>query len=213
MRYVTESKLADMVLKPLTAQLFRTGYTGFIDVSVIIDKSGRPNPMEHTCARFGWPLFQIQQELHPEPVEWMFDLMHGFDTFKPRLDIATGVVVAMPDFPYSHLTKKEVSGYPIWGITERNRDHVHLAEVKLGSGIDEENGKIIKRDMPVTAGDYVYVAGGHALTVSKSAENAYRVINEIELSNSPMYRTDIGKRLEKQLPELQKLGFATGWKY
>lgn len=213
LKYVTESKLADMVLKPLAPELFRQGYNGFIDVSVMIDSKGTPWPLEHTCARFGWPLFQIQQELHPEPVEWMLDCIDGFDSFKPSTKTATGVVVAMPDYPYTTFTKKEVSGFPIWNLTDKNRSHVHLAEVMIGEGVDEENGKIVRKKMPVTAGDYVYIASGVADTIKKSAENAYKIIDEIELSNSPIVRTDIGKRLEKQLPELQKHGFATSWRY
>src|ERR1022692_3186885 len=49
MKYVEESKLSDMVLKPLEGELFRHGYTGYIDVAVIIDKKGNVNPMEFTC--------------------------------------------------------------------------------------------------------------------------------------------------------------------
>jgi len=213
MRYVTESKLADLVLKPLAPELFRQGYCGFIDVSVMIDEKGQPWPMEHTCTRFGWPLFQIQQELHPDPVTWMYDLLYGFDSFEPDTKIAAGVVVAIPDYPYSHLTKKEVSDFPIWGITDQNRAHVHFAEVKLGMGVEEDGGKIVRRKMPVTAGDYVYIATGKAGTVEAAAKAAYRVVDQVELPNSPILRTDIGNRLEKQLPKLQKNGFALGWKY
>lgn len=213
LRYTTESKLADMVLKPHAPELFRQGYCGFIDVAVMIDERGNPWPMEHTITRFGWPLFQIQQELHPEPVEWMLDLIDGFDSFKPDTKIAAGVVVAMPDYPYSHLTKKETAGFPIWGLTKQNEPHVHLSEVQIGEGIEEENGKIIRKKMPVTAGDYVYVASGKGDSVTQAVKNAYAITDEVQLPNSPIIRTDIGKRLEKQLPKLQKLGFAVSWRY
>ena len=76
-----------------------------------------------------------------------------------------------------------------------------------------EGGKIVRKPMPVTAGDYVYVATGTGKSVSQAAANAYKTIDQIEIPNSPMYRTDIGKRLEKQLPKLHKLGFATSWRY
>ncbi len=212
-KYTEESKLADMVLKPFAPELFRQGYCGFIDVAVMVDEKGTPWPMEHTLTRFGWPLWQIQQALHPEPVEWMVDLVDGFDSFKPSTDIAVGVVVTIPDFPYSRFTKKEVSGYPIWGITPSNRQHIHLAEVKMGIAPVLKGGKIVREAMPVTAGDYVYVATGTGKSVSQAAANAYKIVDQIEIPNSPMYRTDIGKRLEKQLPKLQKLGFATSWRY
>ena len=213
MRYTEESKLADMVLKPFAPELFRQGYCGFIDVAVMIDEKGTPWPLEHTLTRFGVPLWLIQSALHPEPVEWMLDLIDGFDSFKPSTDIAVGVVVSIPDYPYSRLTQKVVSGYPIWGITPSNKQNVHLAEVKMGIAPVWEGGKIVRKPMPVTAGDYVYVATGIGKSVSQAATNAYKTIDQIEIPNSPMYRTDIGKRLEKQLPKLHKLGFATSWKY
>jgi len=52
--------------------------------------------------RPGWPLFQIQQALHKgDPAEWMLDLLDGKDTLKVSKDIACGVVVSIPDYPYS----------------------------------------------------------------------------------------------------------------
>lgn len=214
MRYVQESKLADMVLKPLEGELYRQGYCGFFDVSVIVgEKDGEPWPMEPTCARFGWPLFQIQQALHPDPCEWMKDLVDGHHSFEPSEKIAAGVVVAMPDYPYSHLTKKELSGFPIWNVNAKNSKQVHFAEVQLGEGPEEIGKKLMRKPLPVTAGDYVYVASGTGDTVKQATEEAYRITKEIEIPNSPIIRTDIGARLEKQLPILQKHGFATSWRF
>jgi phosphoribosylamine--glycine ligase len=214
MRYVSaeDSKLVREMLLPLEAELIRCGYTGFIDVSVIIDKKGQPWPLEFTT-RPGWPLFQIQQALHPEPCEWMLGALNGKDTFEPLPDIAVGVVLAIPDFPYTTLLNKEVSGFPVWGITPRNRYWLHPAEMKLGKAPVMEGGKLIEKSMMVTAGDYVMVCSGIGGTVEEARGEAYARVQEIELPNSPMYRTDIGCRLEKQLPELQALGYATAWEY
>lgn len=214
MRYVTaeQSKLAREMLLPLEAELIRQGYTGFIDVSVIIDRKGSPWPLEFTT-RPGWPLFQIQQALHPEPVQWMLDSLHGKDTFDPDPGIAVGVVMTIPDFPYTTLLNKEVAGFPVWGITKRNRYNIHPAEMKLGKAPVLEGGALVEQSMLVTAGDYVLVCSGVGDTVSEAAEAAYGRVDEIELPNSPMYRTDIGKRLERQLPELHALGYATAWEY
>jgi len=214
MQYVHRdySKLAKEVLLPLEGALYREGYTGFVDVSVIIDKRGQAWPLEFTT-RPGWPLFQIQQRLHPEPVEWMLDCLNGQDTFKPYTDCAVGVVVAIPDFPYTTLTKKEVTGFPVWGITERNRMSVHPAEMKLGKAPVLANGKLTEEPMMVTAGDYVLVATGRDEKVCEAAAKAYKIVDQLEIPNSPMYRTDIGCRLEKQLPLLQEMGYATDWEY
>jgi phosphoribosylamine--glycine ligase len=206
MKYVTESKLADAVLRPLEGELYRQGYAGFIDVAVMIGKDGTINPLEFTT-RPGWPLFQIQQALHPEPCEWMLDLLNGTDCFEPDDRIATGVVMAMPDFPYSNLTKKDVTGFPVWGITEKNRRWVHPAEMMSGEATID--GK--PEPMLVSCGDYVLVVSGVGDTVEKSREKAYKTVDELELPNSPLYRTDIGCRVMKQLPELQDLGFAEEW--
>lgn len=211
MKYVPwgESQLAQQVLLPLEARLIREGYTGYIDVAVMINDKGDLCPLEFT-SRHGWPLFQIQQALHPDIAEWMLDLLHGRDTFQPSTDIAVGVVVTMPEFPYSHMTRKEVTGFPVWGINPGNRFNIHPAEMMLGEGFNEKGQK---EPMLVSAGDYLLITTGTGKSVQQAKKRAYDVIDELEIPNSPMYRTDIGNRLEKQLPKLQALGFASSWEW
>lgn len=207
-----DSLLARSILLPLEADLIREGYTGYIDVAVIIDKKGRPLPLEFT-SRPGWPLFQIQQVLHPEVVEWMKDLIDGKDTFEPSEDIALGVVIAIPDFPYGKLQREVVSGFPIWGITDKNRYFIHPSEVQLGTAPQLESGSLSSAASLTTAGSYVMVVSAREASVSDAREAAYARVKEIEISNSPMYRIDIGCRLEAQLPILQALGYATSWQW
>lgn len=214
MKYCTaeESYLAQQVLLPLEGHLFRCGYTGYIDVAVIIDKKGRPLPLEFT-SRYGWPLFQIQQALHPDVANWMFDLLNGVDSFEPDTSIAIGVIVGMPPFPYEPYKKDELIGFPIWGMNEKNRFHIHPAQMKLGKAPVMRGDKIVEESMLVTAGDYPLICSGVGSTVSKAKDKAYDILGSLKIPNSPLYRTDIGDRLEKQLPELQKLGYATSWEY
>ena len=62
--------------------------------------------------------------------------------------------------------------------------------------------------MFVTAGDYICTVSGTGKTVKESIDRAYKTIKDkIEIPNSIMYRTDIGKKLEKTLPKLQKMGY------
>jgi len=216
LRYTKDSLLAEQVLKPLEDYLHGLGYTGYIDVNCIIDEKGTPWPLEFTM-RPGWPLFQIQQAVHKgDPAEWMLDMIDGKDTLKVSEDIACGVVVSIPDYPYSNLTKKECSGYPLFGITEEDAvKNIHLSEVKWGKAPSMENSKI-KLDVPmyVTAGDYVLTVTGTGKTVEESKDKAYKLVDKkVEIPNSIMYRTDIGCRLEEQLPQLQKNGFATNMIY
>ena len=212
MKYVpvTESKLARELLLPLEAELIRCGYTGYIDVAVIVDKKGKCWPLEFTT-RPGWPLFQIQQVLHKEPVEWMLDAVNGGDSFEPYTDIAVGVVVAIKDFPYNFQPREVMCGFPVWGLSDSNRYYFHPAEMMLGAAPELEEDKLEQCPMMVSAGSYVAVVSGVGKGVSAAIDHAYENLGELEFANSPMYRTDIGQRVLRQLPELQALGYMTDW--
>lgn len=209
LRYVTKSKLADKVLKPLTNALMKAGYTGYIDVNTIIDDKGTPWPLEFTM-RPGWPTFNIQQELHKgDCVQWLADLCDGVDAGNLKMDeVSLGVVMSIPDYPYSHLTQKEVTGVPIYGATDELWQHIHPCEMMEATAPDMESLQPTK--IPATAGDYVLVMTATGQTVKAAKEMAYDRLKELIVPNSPMYRTDIGDRLAKQLPRLQSHGYATG---
>jgi len=119
----------------------------------------------------------------------------------------------MPDFPYSHLTRKAVCGFPLWGVTERNRYWLHPCEMAAGTAPVLRNGKLVEEPMLVTAGDYVCVVSGVGGGVEEAKAEAYTHLRDFELPNSPIYRNDIGARLEAQLPELQAMGYATAWQW
>jgi phosphoribosylamine--glycine ligase len=213
LKYVRESKLFDETLGKLEDYLSYIGYTGYVDLAFIIDdSSGSPRPLEWTT-RPGWPLFNIQSALHVgDPVEWMCDLLEGADTLRASNKTAVGVLGAIPDFPFTKSTGRDASGYPIYGY-EKVKDDVHLCEVKMGKGPVFEDGEIVTRDMYVSAGDYVLVTTGTANDVKKAAEKAYKVMDKIEIPNSLIVRDDIGERLEKELPKLHALGYATEFCY
>lgn len=214
MKYVPmeESKLAIELLAPIEAELIRQGYTGFIDVAVMVGtegpRKGKLNPLEFT-SRFGWPLFNIQQILHPD-VEWMRDALEGCDTFRPSQEIALGIQVAIPDFPNEKLKEPELSGFPVWGIDADNRFYVHPQRMKLGEGIDDKGKKV---PMMVTAGNEVCVVSGMGATVSEAKAEAYEHLSQLEIPNSPMYRTDIGDRLKDALRVLKKFGYCSSWRF
>lgn len=213
LRYVKSSLLAKKVLQPIEDQLAAIGYIGYIDVNCIIDDEGTPWPLEFTM-RPGWPTFNIQQALHKgDHAEWLVELAEGTDARNWELDtIATGVVMSIPDYPYSHLTRKEVIGVPVYGM-EKDSPNLHPGEMMQGEAPHEVDGKIVSQPCLVAAGDYLLVASGVGSSVMESKKGAYRTLKGLSVPNSPMYRTDIGNRLKKQLPELQAMGYATGMEF
>lgn len=210
-RPVLKSKLAEKVLHPIEPYLKKIGYVGYIDNNCIIDDKGRPWPMEWTC-RDGWPLrHNVVAQMKGDPAEWMLDLIHGKDSIEfTDKEVCVSVVVAIPDFPYSKLTNKEVTGIPMYHAAE-DREHIHPSEVMMGECACEVDGKVVTVPHWVTAGDYVLIGTGVGATISAARRSVYAAVKKVKIPNSPMYRTDIGRgRMTKQLPQLSALGYAPG---
>lgn len=210
MKYTQSSRLAEELLRPLEGALHRADYRGYIDVAVMVAKDGTPYPLEFTT-RPGWPLFEIQQSLHPDPCQWMADSLEGKDTFKPSLDVATGVILAIPPFPHpTACTFKEKCGYPVYGWDTIPARNFHPSQLMMG---EAPNDELNMEPIPVTAGECVCTISGNGKTVEDSIERAYRYVDRIELPNSPIYRTDIGHRVEGALENLQKHGYCQDWEF
>jgi phosphoribosylamine--glycine ligase len=212
-RYVSKSKLADKVLFPITDYLKEIGYVGYVDNNCMIDEKGQPWPMEWTM-RPGWPNFHNQICVHQgDPARWMLDLIDGKDTLEVSKEVTISLVMAIPDFPYSKLTNKEVSGIPVYGATDF--DHIHWSEIMIGKDVPVFiDGKVVRMAHPVTAGDYVLVCTGTGSTITGARKSAYTAIKKVRMPASPFYRPDIGKgRMVPQLPQLHALGYATGLEF
>ena len=212
-KYVKESALANVLLKPLEATLIRMGYVGYIDVAVMINDKGKMCPLEFTC-RPGWPLFQIQQTLHKgDPAQWMADALEGRNTFEARDEVATGVVVTLPDFPFNKAPLERSTGFPVYGWDKIPKDDFHPVEVMAGDHWDMQNGKLVKSNGLLTTGTYVAVVSGRGKTVQEANAQAYAHLDRLEIPNSPMYRTDIGQKVEGYLKRLRPLGLVDGWRW
>lgn len=213
MRYVSSSKLANKVLKPLTKALHKLNYIGDIAVNCIIDEKGEPWPLEFTM-RLGWPAFQLQCALMKgDPVEWLMDLAQGRDSrpfFHDRC--AIGVILSVPDYPYSRITRREVTGIPLLDVHARIRQHLHPCEMMAGESWQQVGESLLKLPCLMTAGDYVLCMTATDSTVQDCRRKVYRRLEAVKrrMPGSPMYRTDIGLRLAKQLPDLQAMGYAKG---
>jgi phosphoribosylamine--glycine ligase len=213
LRHVPESKLFNEVLNPITDYLHRIKYVGCCSVNCIIDKKGRPWPLEFTN-RLGWPAFCITQEVvKGDPIQWMFDLLEGKDTLEVSSHVAMGILMAHGDFPKGKDPTGTWAGYPINGISKQNLEHLHFQQVMRAKAPIVVEGKERNIDGPATAGCYVMIVGGHGRTVRSAQDDVYEVANEIRWPGNVMYRTDIGDRLQRELEILQGFGFAGGMKY
>lgn len=213
LRFVRESKLAKVALLPLTKALKEIGYVGCVDVNGCIDEKGNYWPFEFTM-RDGWPATHNHMALHEgDPIQWMLDLLNGEDTRKVRFDeCSISVVVTIPEYPYSHMTAKEVAGIPIYGAGDK--DHVHLCEAMLGECPVQAGKQVVQAPNLVTAGDYPLVVTGTGETITGARRSAYTAVSKIKIPNSPQWRLDIGRaKLVEALPRIQRLGFATGLTY
>jgi phosphoribosylamine--glycine ligase len=209
--YVRHSKLAEIGLKPMTKLLTKLRYVGFIDINGMIDEKGGFWPFEFTM-RPGWPTFHNQIATHlGDPAQWMLDLLNGRDTLKVMENVhCISVVVAIPDYPYSKITKKKLTGIPVYGAHDRN--HVHLCEVCMGEAPIESGDRIIRIPHYVTCGDYVAVVTGTGETVRGARKSAYAAVKKISIPNDPFYRPDIGSgRVKEGIPIIQKLGYASNF--
>ncbi len=206
LKYVEYSELAEQVLRPLEGELYRSGHTGYIDVSVIIDRRGRPWPLEFT-SRFGHPLWMIQQALHPNIADWMRDLVDGKDTFNPKTDVAVGLVQAIRDWPYCTRPRVEAEGFPIFGWDRPSlQKHIHPDSVMMGEALGQPCW--------VSAGPMVLTVTGTGETIREATDAAHGHLSDIILPNSPMHRVDIGRdKIRDKLKSLQELGFAEEWRH
>jgi len=201
--YTDKSKLAEQMLQPFENTLISLGYSGCVDINCIIDKQGRPWPLEWTM-RLGFPATQLQTRLMPnDPIEWIARGVITGEKAKFKTDtVCVGVAVCLPPYPYPSAPLNLVLDFPIYGMNGKNANALHAYQVQKG---DDTPWK--------SAGDYLLVVTGVAPTVSGAAKKAYVTIKELIIPGSPLYRCDIGAKLQKCLPEIQKHGYALEFTY
>jgi len=211
-KYCDASTLGDEMLKPLEESLVKMGHLGDIDVNCIIDESGQAFPLEFTC-RPGWPAFNIMLvENDGDPVQWMLDACKGKDTTQFNTDVACGVVIAQPDYPYSKLTKKETDGIPVYGVTKKNADYIQAQSIRMDKKHMMDGDSIVERPMWTTCGDYLAVVTGTGETVKQATDRAYKTLKQIQVPDM-IYRDDIGEKLEEEIETLHNFGYAEEFNY
>lgn len=214
LRLVKASKLAQKVLQPFEERLISLGYVGNIDVNCIVDNEGNPWPLEFTT-RFGYPAINIELALHDgDPIEFLAGVADGKPPKSRRLnEVAVGVVLALPPYPFSAGKSDETVGVPVWGVTPSIEGRLHFCNVAVGDAPEIGGGKVgVDRNL-VTAGSYVMVATGAGESIVKARAQAHRAIDRLTIPASPFHRNDIGSRLRGELPGLQANGYARGLVY
>ncbi len=219
MRYVRASRLADRVLVPLESQLDQLGFVGNVDVNCIVDADGTPWPLEFTM-RFGWPAFNIETDLFDtDPIEFFLALARGESTRGAHRmnEIAVGVVMAIPPFPNDPKNYDDVVGIPLWGDDDSWHPAEMQAQAKESNGPNGRGGAQSDRasnfSRYLSAGTYLGICVGLGSKVSAAARSSYKALNEMHMPASPIWRNDIGGKLKKSLPELQKHGLARGMEF
>lgn len=212
-RYVDDDKLAREVLIPFEESMVKLGHIGDFDIGCGIDKHGKAWPMEFSN-RFGWPSTQILMACHEsDPVEWMRDaVVSGKDTLQVDDRMSIGIVMARPPFPNKNDDPQSSVGYPISGL-EDVWDHVSPWQMMLEDGPVMEGGKMITTQ-PIykTTGEYVCVVTAKGSDVHDVVAEVYETVDRIKFADR-MVRTDVGAKLEKQLPKLHSLGYAVDMEY
>ncbi len=188
--YRSAQKLFDATLARLAPTLRESGYVGYINLNMIVNREG-VWPLELTC-RFGYPGFPILDSLHAEDWGSIFASLVKRDrlTIETMDGFSVGVVLTVPSFPYSDGYTELGRGTPICfrdSMTENDRKSLHYGEVTLSDG------------QLVTAGmiGYVMVVTGLGPTVEEARESVYNRIQKVVIPNG-RYRTDIGLRFVRE---------------
>lgn len=202
---VGKDPLADVLLA-LEPTLIKLGHTGDFSVGFGIDKKGKAWPFEMTV-RLGYPAWFLQiSSVEGDPLQWMKDLIDGKDSLKVTNDVCCGVVLAQPPYPSEKFKAEDVEGEPI-EYDEGVRDQIHPCAVMMGTGPVMDGDKVVDAPMWQTTAPYVMVVTGLGESVKAAQDQCYGAIDEISFPDM-MYRTDIGDKVIKVLPELHKHGYA-----
>ncbi|HSI44278.1 MAG TPA: phosphoribosylamine--glycine ligase [Methylotenera sp.] len=190
----------EKTLARIENDLKQSGYCGYININLIANEDGLW-PLEFT-SRFGYPGFAICEALHLETWESIFKkLLHKSSEELLTSDgFATGVVLTVPPFPYTHGYSQISKGLPILfrdSMTDEDYTHLHLAEVALSN------------DQLITSGTigYIGVAIGVGINIEDSRTQAYALANKVIVPNL-RYRNDIGDRvINGDYARLKTLGY------
>jgi phosphoribosylamine--glycine ligase len=197
--YRGAGKIFELTLRRMEKWLGEHGYCGYINLNLIANERGLW-PLEFT-SRFGYPGFAICGALQAEGWDAVFRriLRRDGGHIATRPGFATGVVLTVPPYPYTHGYEALSKGAPVrfrGELREAEREHLHFAEIAL------QDGQLVCSGMT----GYIGVAVGTGDTVEQACEQARTLAHQVIVPNL-RYRTDIGARvIERDLAGLKALG-------
>ncbi|KKK71672.1 hypothetical protein LCGC14_2911580, partial [marine sediment metagenome] len=185
-------RLVRGTVKRLESFLKQTAYRGPVDINCIVTKDSL-YALELT-ARLGYDAIEALAEGLLEPLaDVLFETAAGV---KKEMDIESlpmsAVRVSVPPWPHAAPSASEI-GRPLVGLNRGNLKHVYLTDVfKDGD------------DYKFAGGDgVVYKATANGRSFRESRRRVYRTIGNIGLLDA-QYRTDIGERVDPDLPHGSK---------
>jgi hypothetical protein len=189
-----DSKLGVETLAKLESMLLALGHAGGATLQITIDDKGIPWVREWSA----WPSFSMLiGSVEHDPAEWIIDALAGKDTtaFKPEVGCCL------------ELTCTE-QNTPVYGVTKGNRRHLHPSAIKIDTRYDMDGDKLVQRPVWTTSGEHALTITGYGDSVVQSTERANKTAKQLYASDYSVSSV-VGGTLEKDLPRLQKLGYAT----
>lgn len=196
-RLVDDHKLFRETIFKMKDFLTEIDFRGNIDVSCII-KDGKIYPLEFTFGRFGYPAIFIEMEGHISKWGDFLGANARGEAFKLEYypDWLIGVVIAGQGYPfYAKVGIDKMRYMPIIVDDDKAYEHIQFCDVR-----------ILEKNL-VTTNAYVGCATAPGATIEEARQRVYKeLLPEIKIPNT-YYREDIGVRVIKDLPELEKIGY------
>jgi phosphoribosylamine-glycine ligase len=182
-------------LTRLTPLLTAAGYVGPIDVNCIVSEKDRQPYFLEFSTRFGWDAFYCLLTLLDSPIKsFLINRLKGI--FKHGY--AASERITIPPFPYQDekLLKNYAKGV---NIVHKFKNSSFWAEDILKNGNNIECAG---------ADGILGVVTGYGLSIKDAVKSVYSTIEELRIASTLQYRTDLGKRAERDLERLKSWGIS-----
>lgn len=174
------------------------GYIGWADCNCIVNEQ-RIVPLELTTGRPGYPTLFSFLNLLNEPVgEWLIRMARQDQNPVQMLPMCNcTLVLTTGTFPDQHPTRNKMA--IIHGLEKTGLRNVWLCECKYDAEEDKITGAGVM--------GYLAVITGKGGNIPEAVQNAYEVIEQIDVIPYKKLRYDIGVRAMNEFPKLLEWGW------